>query len=83
VYVDWNIGKDSYKDLIMMSHCRHNIIANSSFSWWAAWLNSNTSKTVIAPRQWFNVDYYEGKSPVYPSRIYNTDDLIPPGWLRN
>ncbi len=82
VYVDHNSGESAYKDLILMSHGRHNIIANSSFSWWGAWLNNNPGKTVIAPKQWFRKDYFDGKNPVYPVRQYNTTDLIPEGWVR-
>jgi len=54
VYVDWNSGTESYMDMRLMSECHHNIIANSSFSWWAAWLNPHSDRIVIAPEKWTN-----------------------------
>lgn len=54
VFVDWNKGKDSFRDMQLMSLCHYNIIANSSFSWWGAWLNDNEDKVVIAPERWMN-----------------------------
>lgn len=51
-FVDWNIGKNSWQDMAIMAKCGNNIIANSSFSWWAAFLNQNSQKIVIAPSKW-------------------------------
>jgi hypothetical protein len=63
-------GEPEGRDLTLMSSCRHHIIANSSFSWWGAWLGDDPEKIVIAPKRWFND----------PAR--STGDIIPEGWLR-
>lgn len=52
-FVDCNFGADSYRDMQLMSLCQDHIIANSSFSWWGAWLNSRKNKRVFAPKRWF------------------------------
>jgi len=67
-FVSWNDGKNSYIDMQLMSCCKCNIIANSSFSWWAAWLNSFCDKIVIAPTKWIN----RSKS----------ENIIPDEWIR-
>ncbi len=68
VYVHNNTGAASYNDMRLMSICRNHIIANSSFSWWGAWLNPRPNKIVIAPRKWF-------------SNNNNTKDLFPNSWI--
>ncbi len=71
VYVDWNHKKNSFRDMQLMSACRHNIIANSSFSWWGAWLNKNPEKIVVCPSKWFHN---------YPADFI--EKLLPPSWHR-
>lgn len=64
--------QDKMKDFVLMSLCRQNIIANSSFSWWAAWLNPNKSHRVIAPRhtQWFSGS----------QKNIDASHMLPPAW---
>lgn len=67
-YVDHNQGAESYNDMRLMSLCRHHIIANSSFSWWGAWLNPDPGKIAIAPKKWFTTSQ-------------DTSDLLPTSWI--
>ena len=69
-FVDHNKNELAWLDMQLMSRCKHNIIANSSFSWWGAWLNRNINKTVIAPQKWFN------------HNNNNTKDLLPSSWIK-
>ena len=59
-----------YEELIIMSLCKNNIIANSTFSWWGAWLNNNPDKIVITPQKW------------YTKENITIDDLIPASWIK-
>ena len=70
IFVSGENEMKDYEELILMSLCKHNITANSSFSWWGAWLNENTDKIVISPDKWFN------------DKIGNAKDLIPENWIR-
>ncbi|WP_321283955.1 alpha-1,2-fucosyltransferase [uncultured Vibrio sp.] len=68
--VDHNLGQADYEDMRLMSNCRHLIIANSSFSWWGAWLANHPGKIVIAPKNWFVHDEVPA------------EDRVPSAWLR-
>ena len=70
--VKHNQGADSWQDMALMSKCKHHIIANSSFSWWGAWLNTSPNKIVIAPKNWF----------AKPDLNQQSETLIPENWIR-
>ncbi|MDE4145697.1 MAG: alpha-1,2-fucosyltransferase [Pseudophaeobacter sp. bin_em_oilr2.035] len=70
VVVDFNGPDTDFEDMRLMTLCQHNIIANSSFSWWAAWLNQNPEKRVTGPAQWFG-----------DPKLSNPD-ILPDSWHR-
>ena len=69
-FIEHKSDISGHEEMHLMSQCKHNIIANSSFSWWGAWLNQNSDKKVIAPRKWFK------------NATLNADDFIPDSWVR-
>ena len=78
VFVDLNFNKDyngkaDMEEFELMKYTKHNIIANSSFSWWSAYLNENNEKTVILPKVWFNDRFYQNSYNKYP--------LCMPNWI--
>jgi len=68
IYVDINSSEKDYEDLRFMLNCKHFIIANSSFSWWGAWLSNNPNKIVCAPKRWF--------------RSVDEGNIVPKFWIR-
>lgn len=75
--IDWNpaVGYGNHFDMQLMSCAKHNIIANSTYSWWGAWLNPNPDKIVIGPKQWFNPE---------DEKFNQKEDLqiIPESWIK-
>lgn len=69
-FVDHNSGLAAYEDMRLMSLCKHHVMANSSFSWWAAWLGWAPGKKVFYPANWFS------------SKLHNVSSLNPPAWIR-
>lgn len=65
VYISGEYSFKDYEELLVMSKCKHQIIANSTFSWWAAWLNRNVDKIVVAPSKWFGLQ----------------DNIVPREWI--
>jgi Glycosyl transferase family 11 len=63
-------NSSAHVDMLLMARCRHHIIANSSFSWWGAWLAADRAGSVIAPKEW------------YRDPAIDTSDLLPPSWIR-
>jgi hypothetical protein len=68
-YIEHNNGDESYNDMRLMSLCKHHIIANSSFSWWGAWLNPHPDKIVVTPRNWVLSDF-------------DTSEIVPSSWIK-
>ena len=68
LFISHNTKKESFEDMRLISLCKHNIIANSSFSWWGAWLNANKNKIIIAPQKWLK------------GANINQGDIVPSNW---
>ncbi len=70
VHVEHNGAEHAHEDLRLMSACRHHVIANSTFSWWGAWLDARDGGSVVAPARWFAADHLDGS------------DIVPERWIR-
>ena len=66
-FISGNSGNNGSIDLYLMSKCKHNIIANSTFSWWSAWLNENRNKIIVSPEKWFAEEDINRRCKIIPS----------------
>jgi hypothetical protein len=71
-FIKGNSGSSSWIDMMLMSKCKHHIIANSSFSWWGAWLSGNDASIKIAPQNWFNPEKAK----------FDINDIVPSSWIK-
>jgi hypothetical protein len=69
-FVDWNGPEAPQEDLRLMARCRHHVIANSSLSWWGAWLSTTPGQIVVSPRDWFSTNNDRAR------------DVVPERWIR-
>lgn len=69
-FISGSVTQTNIEDFFLMNKCRHSIIANSSFSWWSAWLNTSESQIVFAPKLWLN------------GENYNCKDILPNHWIK-
>lgn len=70
-FINHNKDTESYIDMQLMSNCQYNIIANSTFSWWGAWLNKNPLKMVLAPKIWFK-----------KNKRLQDNHIVPDDWIK-
>lgn len=83
IYVDQNAGKADHFDMLFMAQCKHNIIANSTYSWWAAWINQHEDKIVLWPSKWFARNFRERtKGAWIQSQHYDISDINPLSWYK-